>query len=124
MVASKDSEWGGDYCLAHCIQGKQTLIISMTNDERNHFPIGSMVVKGEYLTHENNARKKGGYVYRDYNLGASVYLFTNLIIGTNLQVRTIPSRNSSKVPYFLLDIEHERLMETIIIRYYPEGLVV
>ena len=43
-----------------------------------------MVVKGEYLTRDNNARKKGGYVYRDYKLGASVYHFTNLIIGTNL----------------------------------------
>ena len=44
-----------------------------------------MVVKGEYLTHDNNARKKGGYVYRDYRPG-DVYHFTNLIIGTNLQV--------------------------------------
>ena len=47
--------------------------MSMTDDENNHFPIGSMVVKGEYLTHDNNARKKGGYVYRDYKPGASVY---------------------------------------------------
>ena len=36
--------------------------MSMTNDENNHFPIGYMIVKGEYLTHDNNARKKGGYV--------------------------------------------------------------
>ena len=43
-----------------------------------------MVVKGEYLTHDNNLRKKGGYFYRDYKLGASVYHFTNLIVGTNL----------------------------------------
>ena len=86
MVASKDSEWDGDYWLAHCIEGKQTLIMSMIGNENNHFPIESMVVKGEYLTHDNNARKKGVYVYRDYKLGASVYHFTNLIIGTNLQV--------------------------------------
>ena len=98
--------------------------MSMTDDENNHFPIRSMVVKGEYLTHENNARKKGGYVYRDYKLGATVYHFTNLIIGTNLQVRTMPSWNSSKVCYFLPDTKHERLMETIIIRDDPEGLVV
>ena len=91
MVSSKYSEWGGDYRLAHCIEGNQTLIMSMTDDENNHFQIGSMVVKGEYLTHENNARKKGGYVYRDYKLDASVYHFTNLIIGTNLQVQTITS---------------------------------
>ena len=124
MVASKYSERGGDYWLAHCIEGKQTLIMSMTNDENNHFPIGSMVVKGEYLTHDNNARKKGGYVYKDYKPGASVYHFTNSIIGTNLQVQTIPIRNSWKVRYLLPDTKHERLMETIIIRDDPEGLVV
>ena len=82
MVASKYSEWGGDYWLACCIEGKKTFNMSMTDDENNHFPIKSMVVKGEYLTHDNNARKKGGY--RDYKPGASVYHFTNLIIGTNL----------------------------------------
>ena len=76
------------------------------------------------LTHDNNARNKGGYVYRDYKPGASVYHFTDLIIGTNLQVRIMPSRNSLKVRYFLLDTKHERLMETIIIRDDPEALVV
>ena len=95
----------------------------MTEDD-HHFPIRSMVVKGEYLTHDSNARKKGGYVYRDYKPAASVYHFTNLIIGTNLQVHTMPSRNSSKVHYFLPDIENEILMETIIIRDDPEALVV
>ena len=97
--------------------------MSMTDDESNHFPIGSMVVKGEYLTHDNNARKKGGYVYRDYKPGASVYHFTNLIVGTNLQVRTMPSQNSLKVRYFLPDTKHERIMETIIIRDDTKGLV-
>ena len=99
--------------------------MSMTDNEKKHFQIGSMqVVNGEYLTQDNNTRNKGGYVYRDYKPVASVYHFTNLIIGANLQVRTMPSRNSSKVRYFLLDTEHERLMETIIIRDDPEGLVV
>ena len=84
QISCNDSEWAGDYWLARCIEGKQTLIMSMIDDENNHFPIGSMVVKGEYLTHDNNARVKGGYVYRDYKPGASVYHFTNLIIGTNL----------------------------------------
>lgn len=124
VVASKDTEWGDEYWLARCIDGKQTLIVSMTDDENNHFPTGSMVVKGEYLTRDSNGRKKGGYVYRDYKPDASVYHFTNLIIGTNLQVRTMPSRNTSKVRYFLPDTEHERLMETISIRDDPEGLVV
>ena len=123
MVSSKDSEWGGDYWLACCIEGKKTLIMSMTDDENNHFPSGSMVVKGEYLTHDNNERKKGGYVFKDYKPGVSVYHFTNLIIGTNLQERTMPSRNSSKVCYFLPNTEHERLMETIIIREDQEVLV-
>ena len=123
MVAPKDSGWGGDYWLARCIEGKKTLNISITDDENNHFPVGSMVVKGEYLTHDNHARKKGGYVYRDYKPGEVVYHFTNLIIGTNLQLQTMPSRHSSKVRYFLPDVEHERLMETIIKRDDPEGLV-
>ena len=96
----------------------------MTDDENNYFPIASMVVKGEHLTHDKNERKKSGYVYSDYKPGASVYHFTNLIIGTNLHVWTMPSRNSSKVRYFLLDAEHEILMETIIIRDDLEGLVV
>ena len=72
--------------MARCIEGNQTLIMSMIDDENNHFPIGSMVVKGEYLTHDKNARNKGGYVYINYKLGASLYHFTNLIIGTNFQV--------------------------------------
>ena len=58
FFASKYSEWGGDYWLARCLEGKQTLIMSMNDDENNHFPTGSMVVKGEYLTHDNNERKK------------------------------------------------------------------
>ncbi len=84
MVSSKDSEWGGDYWLARCIEENKTLNMSMTDNEKNHFPINCMVVKGEYLTHYNNERNKGGYVYKDYKLGASVYHFTNLIIGMNL----------------------------------------
>ena len=65
VVSSKYSEWGGDYWLVCCIEGKKTLIMSMSDDENNHFPIGSMDVKDEYLTQDNNARQKGGYVYRD-----------------------------------------------------------
>ena len=56
----------------------------MNEDENNHFPIRSIVVKGEYLTQDDNARKKGGYVYRDYKPGSIVYHFTNLIIGRSL----------------------------------------
>ena len=125
MVASKDSEWGGDYQLAFCIEGKQTLIMSMTDDENNHFPIGSMVVKSEYLTHDNNARKKGGYVYKDYKPGAkcvSLYQLNHWYKppGTN----TAQPKFIEGAHYFLSDTKHERLMETIIIRDDPEGLVV
>lgn len=59
MVAPKDNEWGGDYWLARCIEGKETLNATITDDENNQFPVGSMVVKGEYLTEEKNTRKKG-----------------------------------------------------------------
>ena len=124
MVAPKDNEWGGDYRLACCIDGNKILNIAITDDENNQFPIRSMVVKVEYLTQEKNARKKGGYVFKDYRPCASVYHFTNLIVGTNLQLRTMPRKNSSKVRYFLPDVENERLMETISNRDDPKGLVV
>ena len=58
MVASKDSEWGGDYWLARCIEGKQTLIMSMTDNEKNHFPIESMVVKGDTLHMETMRERR------------------------------------------------------------------
>ena len=87
-------------------------------------PSGLWLLKVNTLHMTTNARKKVGYVYRDYKRGAGVYHFINLIIGTNLQVQTMPSKISSKVCYFLLDIEHERQMDTIIIRDDLEGLVV
>lgn len=124
MVVLKDNEWGGDYWLARCIYGKQTLNIAITDDENNQFPVGSMVAKGEYLTQKKNARKKGGYVFYYYGPGASVYPFTNLIVGTKLQLHTMPNKNSSKVCYFLPDAEHERLLETISNRDDTKGLVV
>ena len=58
--------------------------MSISDDENNHFPICSMVDNGEYLTQDNNVRKKGGYVFMNYKPSASVYHFTKLIIGTNL----------------------------------------
>ena len=58
MVASKYSEWGGDYWLACCIEGKQTLIMSMSDDENNHFPIDSMVVKGDTLHMETMQERR------------------------------------------------------------------
>ena len=62
VVALKDNEWGTYYWLARFIKGKQTLIASLTDDEGIEFPIGSMVVKGEYLTLDGKSRKTSGYI--------------------------------------------------------------
>jgi hypothetical protein len=59
--------------------------------------IGSMVIKGEYLTQDERTQKKGGYVFQYYRPGEVVYHFMNLVVGTNLQLQTMPSKNSSKV---------------------------
>ena len=88
VVALKDNEWGTDYWLARCIEGKQTIITSLTDSEGIKFPIGSMVVKGEYLTPDGKSRKTSGYVFMDYRQGSVVYHFTNLVIGTNIQLTT------------------------------------
>ena len=50
VVAPKGNEWSTDYWLARCLAGKQTLNASLIDSEGIHFPIGSMVIKGEYLT--------------------------------------------------------------------------
>jgi hypothetical protein len=46
----------------------------------------------------------------------------NVVVGTNLQLQTIPSKNSSKVWYFFLSYEHDKLMETVSIRSELNGL--
>ena len=50
VVTSKGNEWGTDHWLARCLEGKQTLNVSLTNSKGIDFSIGSMVIKGEYLT--------------------------------------------------------------------------
>ena len=60
VVAPKDNEWGTNYWLTRCIEGKQTLITSLTDDEGIEFPIGLMVFKGEYLTLDGKSRKPVG----------------------------------------------------------------
>jgi hypothetical protein len=67
--------------------------------------------------------KESGYVFQYYKLGQVVYHFTNFLIGTNLQLQTIPSNKSSKLQYFLPYSEHEKLMETISIRSDLGGLL-
>ena len=50
MVSLRGNEWHTKYWLAHCLDGNQTLIVSLRDSEGNDFPIGSMVIKEEYLT--------------------------------------------------------------------------
>ena len=82
-----------------------------------------MVIKGEYLTLDERTWKKKGYVFEDYKPCHFVYHYTNLIIGTNIQLQTMPSKNSSKVWYFLPYSKHEKLMETISIKSDLNGLL-
>ena len=105
------------------LDGKQTLIVSLSDLEGNDFPIGSMVIKGEYLTQVSHARKKKGYVFEDYRLGQIVYHYTNLVIGSNLQLQVMPSKNSSKSRYLLPYSKNERLKDIVSIRSDTDGLV-
>ena len=95
----------------------------MIDDEGNEFPIGSMVVEGEYLTLDGKSRRTSGHVFVDYRPSSVVYHFTNLIVGTNIHLQTMSNNNSSKVRYFLPHSEHERLMETISNREDPDGYI-
>ena len=97
VVAPKGNEWGTNYWLARSLEGNQTLIVSLTDSEGIHFLIGSMVIKGEYMTLDERTRKKKGYKFQDYRPCHFVYHYTNLIIGTNIQLQTMPNKNSSKV---------------------------
>ena len=89
MVAPKNNEWGSDYWLACCLEGKQTILEPITDDENIEFPTGSMAIKGEYLTLAARQKRKNGYVYQDYRPGAIVYHFTNLVVAINIKVHTL-----------------------------------
>ena len=86
VVASKDNEWGTDYCLEQCIRGKEVMNGSLIDDEGNESPIGSMVVEGEYLTVDGKSRRTSGHVFVDYRPGSVLYHFTNLNVGTNIHL--------------------------------------
>ena len=113
MVSPKTNEWGSDYWLARFLEGKQTILEPVTDDENIEFPTSLMVIKGEYLTLAAQHKRKGGYVYLDYRPGAIVYHFTNLIVGINIKMHTLSNKNRSHVQYFPPHLEHERLMDTI-----------
>jgi len=92
VVAPKINEWCSDYWMACCLEGNQTILEHVTNDENNEFPTSSMVVKGEYLTLASHQKKKDGYVYQDYRPGAIVYHFTNLVVGINNKLCTFSKK--------------------------------
>ena len=73
---------------------------SFIDDEGNEFTIGLMVVKGEYLTLDGKPRRTSGHVFMDYRPGSMLYHFTNLIVGINIDLQTISTKNSTKVRYF------------------------
>ena len=82
-----------------------------------------MVAKGEYMILDENPRKTSGYVFMDYRLGGSVFHFSNLVIGTNIQLQKKYKRSLHKVSYFLPHAKHERLIETIRIKEDLIGLL-
>ena len=85
------------YWLERCLDGKQTLLEPVIDDEYNEFLIGSMVIKGEYLTLDTQQKKKDGYVYQDYKLGVVVYHFTNLIVSAHIKLHTLSKKNRTQV---------------------------
>jgi hypothetical protein len=71
---------------------KQTLFELVIDDEDNEFPMGSMVIKGEYLTLATQQKMKDGYLYQDYKPVVVVYHFTNLIVSTNIKLHTLSKK--------------------------------
>ena len=92
MVSPKNNEWGSDYWLARCLEGKQTILEPITDDENIEFPTSSMVIKWEYLTLAAQHKRKGGYVDQDFILGSIVYHFTNLVVGINIKLHTLSNK--------------------------------
>ena len=95
----------------------------MIDDEGNEFPIGLMVIEGEYLTLYGKSRRTSEHVFMDYRLGSMVYHFTNLIVGMNIHLHTMSNKKSTKVHYLFPHSEHEILMETIRNKKDPDGYI-
>ena len=55
----KNNEWGSDYLLSRCLEGKQIIIEPIIDDENIELPTRSMVIKGEYLTLAAQQKRKG-----------------------------------------------------------------
>ena len=82
-----------------------------------------MVVEGEYLTLDEKSRRTSGHVFVDYRPSSVVYHFTNLIVGTNIHLQTMSTKNSTKVCFFLPHSKHEILMEAISNIEDPHGYI-
>ena len=95
----------------------------MIDDKGNEFPIGSMVVEGQYVTLDGKSRRTSGHVFVDYRLGSMVYHFTNLIVGMNIHLQAMLNKKSTKVRYLLPHSEHEILMEEISNREELDGYI-
>ena len=63
VVVPKNNEWVFDYWSARCLEGKQTILEPVTDDENIEFPTGSMVYKRGVLNTRITTKMKGGYVY-------------------------------------------------------------
>ena len=61
MVSPKNNAWGSNYWLVCRLHGKQTLLEPVIDDEDNEFSVGSMVIKGEYLTLATQQKKMAMY---------------------------------------------------------------
>lgn len=79
-----------------------------------NFSMGSMVIKGRYMTLATQQKKKDGYVYQDYKKGVGVYHFINLIVGTHIKLCTLSKKNRTQVQYFLSYFDHEKFMDIVI----------
>ena len=123
MVSPKNNAWGSDYWLACFLDGKQPLHEPVIDNADNEFMIGSMVIKGEYLTLTTQQKKKDSYAYQDYNPRDVVYHFTNLIVNTNINLRTLSKKNRTQVRYFISYSDHKKLMDTVSNRYDLDGVM-
>lgn len=123
MVSQKGNEWGTNYWLTRFLEGMKTLNLSLMDFECIDFLIASMIIKGEYFAVDERTQKKKVYVFEDYRLVHFVYHYKNLVIGANLQLQTMESKNSSKVWYFLPYSEHEKLTKNISVRSDSNGLL-
>ena len=49
MVSPRGNEWGTKYWMECWLEGKKTLDVSLMDFKGIYFPIGMVVIKGEYI---------------------------------------------------------------------------